>query len=132
MRFAVSGEGHEQDRRQILQLERDWNHVYLVNDPAPLQQIVADDYVGTEPDGRRVTKKDLIAELKGPSDLESSHINEDDITMRFYGDTAVVNGSESWRRKDGKAGRFIWTDIFVKRDNKWMVVASQDLEAAPK
>jgi hypothetical protein len=132
IKLAVSAEDHAQDRAQILQLEREWNHVYLVNDPAPLQHIIADDYLGTEPDGRRVTKKDLIADVKGPSELSSSHVNEGDATIRFYGDTAVMNGSTDWIQKSGKAGRWIWTDIFVKRDNRWMVVASQDLEVASK
>ena len=124
---CVASDPHARDRQQILQLEREWNHVYLVNDPAPLDHILADDFLGTEPDGRRATKKDMVAEVKGPSNLASSHINEDDITIRYYGETAVVNGSESWMQKDGKAGRYIWTDIFVKRDGRWAVVASQDL-----
>jgi len=117
------------DREQILKLEREWNHVYLVNDPAPLGHILADDFFGTEPDGHRVHKQDMVAEVKGPSNLASSHINEDDITIRYYGETAVVNGSESWVQKDGKAGRYIWTDVFVRRNGRWAVVASQDLEA---
>jgi hypothetical protein len=125
---SVAADPHTRDREQILQIEREWNHVYLVNDPAPLDHILADDFFGTEPDGRRANKKDMIAEVKGPSNLASSHINEDDITIRYYGETAVVNGSESWVQKDGKAGRYIWTDIFVKRNGRWAVVASQDLE----
>jgi len=45
----------------------------------------------------------------------------------------VVNGSESWKLKqDGKSGRYIWTDIFVKRNGRWQVVASQDLEVVNK
>ena len=47
--------------------------------------------------------------------------------IRFYDDVAVVNGTENWKRKDGKSGRFIWTDVIVKRQNKWRVVSSQDL-----
>ena len=126
--LATAADEHAQDREQILQIEREWNHVYLVNDPAPLGHIIADDYLGTTPDGRRVTKKDLIAEVTGPSDLASTHINENDITIRYYGATAIVNGSESWVQKDGKTGRYIWTDVFVKRNDQWAVVSSQDLE----
>jgi hypothetical protein len=55
-----------------------------------------------------------------------------DKTIRFYSDTAVVNGSESWKQDDGKSGRYIRTDIFVKRTGKWQVVASQDLEVDDK
>jgi hypothetical protein len=121
------------DREQILQLERDWTQSFVTMDVAANERIVADDFLGTEPDGKRIKKADLIAEVKTGDALLSNRLNEDDVTIRFYGQTAVVNGSESWKRKpDGKTGRFIWTDIFVKRTGKWQVVASQDLEVLDK
>jgi len=124
---------HSADREQIIQLERDWTQAFVTNDVAANDRIVADDYLGTEPSGRRITKADLSADLKsGVVPLASNHLNEDDVTIRFYGETAVVNGSESWKQKDGKSGRYIWTDVFVKRNGRWQVVASQDLEVDGK
>ena len=124
---------HAADREQIIQLERDWTRAFVTNDVAANDRVVADDYLGTEPSGKRITKADLSADLKsGAVPLASNHLNEDDLTIRFYGETAVVNGSESWKQKDGKSGRYIWTDIFVKRNGKWQIVASQDLEVPDK
>lgn len=124
--------GTPADREQIIQLERDWTQSFVTMDVAANQRIVADDFFGTEPDGRRSKKADILKELKTEEPLASNHLNEDDLTIRFYGQTAVVNGSESWKLKSGKAGKFIWTDVFVKRNGKWQVVASQDLEVADK
>jgi hypothetical protein len=125
--------GQDGDRETILQLERDWTQSFVTMDVAANQRIVADDYLGTEPDGRRITKADVLAEVKAGDALESNRLNEDDVKIRFYGNVAVVNGSESWKRKpDGKTGRFIWTDVFVNRNGKWQVVTSQDLEVADK
>lgn len=133
VRAAYPDAGSTADRGQILQLERDWTKSFVTMDVAANERIVADDFLGTEPDGKRVRKADLIAEVKTGEALASNHLNEDDVTVRFYGQTAVVNGSESWKRKsDGKTGRFIWTDVFVKREGKWQVVASQDLEVLDK
>jgi hypothetical protein len=120
------------DREKILQLERDWTQSFVTMDVAANQRIVADDFFGTEPDGKRSRKADLITEVKTGEPLVSNHLNEEDITIRFYDQTAVVNGSETWKRKDGKTGRWIWTDVFVKRKGTWQVVASQDLEALDK
>jgi len=121
------------DKAQIIQLERDWVQSWVTMDAAANDRIIADDFLGTEPDGKRVTKADLMKELKDDATLASNRLNEDDLTIRLYGDTAVVNGSESWKlKKDGKTGRYIWTDIFVKRNGKWQVVASQDLEMPDK
>lgn len=124
--------GTAADREQIIQLERDWTQSFVTMDVAANQRIVADDYFGTEPDGRRSKKADILNEVKTEEPLASNHLNEDDVTIRFYGQTAVVNGSENWKLKSGKTGKFIWTDVFVKRNGKWQVVASQDLEVADK
>ena len=136
MSFIASAQaptkGTAGDRDQILQLERDWTQSFVTMDVAANERIVAGDFLGTEPDGKRITKADIIAEVKTGEALASNHLNENDVTIRFYGETAVVNGSESWKQKNGKSGRFIWTDIFVKRDGKWQVVASQDLEVLDK
>lgn len=121
------------DREKILQLERDWTQSFVTMDVAANERIVADDFFGTEPDGKRITKADLIAEVKTGDALASNRLNENDVKIRFYGQTALVNGSESWKRKsDGKTGRWIWTDVFVKRNGQWQVVASQDLEVMDK
>ncbi len=134
--FVSSAQTHDTgspgDREQILQLERDWTQSFVTMDVGANERIVADDFLGTEPDGKRIRKADLIAEVKTDEALQSNRLNEDDVTIRFYGQTAVVNGSESWKQRDGKSGRFIWTDIFVKRNGKWQVVASQDLEVLDK
>ncbi|MBI3477228.1 MAG: nuclear transport factor 2 family protein [Acidobacteria bacterium] len=129
---AQSATGNSADREQILQLERDWTQSFVAMDVAANQRIVADDFLGTETDGKRVKKADIIAEVKTGEALVSNRLNEDDVTIRFYGQTAVVNGSESWKRKDGKTGRWVWTDVFVKRSGKWQVVASQDFEVMDK
>jgi len=131
--YGMSGTNGKSDKEQILQLERDWCESFVSTGAAANERILADDCVGTESDGTRVTKADVIAELNKGEPLISDHLNENDVTVRFYGNTAVVNGSESWKRKpDGKTGRNIWTDIFVKRNGHWQIVASQDLEVLDK
>ncbi len=136
MSFIASAQaptkGTAGDRQQILQMERDWTQSFVTMDVAANERIVADDYLGTETNGKRITKADLLAELKSEDALASNRLNEDDVTIRFYGQTAVVNGSSSWKQRDGKVGRFVWTDVFVKRNGKWQVVASQDLEVLDK
>jgi hypothetical protein len=51
------------------------------------------------------------------------------VKVRFFGDTAVAQGSESWERRTGKPrlGRFVWTDTWVRRNGHWQIVAAEDL-----
>jgi len=51
-----------------------------------------------------------------------------DMNVRIFGDTAVVTGTDDEiTLKDGKKsnGHYVWTDVFVKRNGKWLAVASQ-------
>jgi uncharacterized protein DUF4440 len=76
-------------------------------------------------DGEILTKSQAVADAKkGPGDFLSDHL--DYAHVRFFGDTAVVQGSETWARKGGRKGRFIWTDTWLRRDGKWQIVAAED------
>ena len=118
------------DKTQILDIERRWAEQVVTNDVETLKQILADDYIGTEPNGKRQTTAEAIAEAKaGPSEFASNHLN-DDVKVRIYGNFAIAQGTETFKRKDATVGRFIWTDVFAKRNGRWFVIASQDLEVA--
>ena len=67
--------------------------------------------------GTRVSPPAFISNRIGP------------VTVRFYGDAAVAQGSETWERRSGepRKGRFVWTDTWIRRDGVWKIVASEDL-----
>lgn len=54
----------------------------------------------------------------------------DNVEVRFFGDTAVAHGDETWVKKDGTTGRYVWTDIWVRRNGEWQIVAAQDAAAS--
>ena len=54
----------------------------------------------------------------------------DEIDIRFYDDMAIAWGSETWVKKDGSTGRFVWTDIWAYENGKWKIVAAQDAASA--
>jgi len=81
-------------------------------DTSSEERILADDFIGIDPDGTAVDKAKAISETRlGAKDYVSNHLR--DVKIRFYGDTAVAQGSESWIRHIGK----------------WQIVAPEDLIA---
>jgi ketosteroid isomerase-like protein len=119
----------------IRQCEAQWAEDTASGKTENVQQFLAEDFIGVDTSGKMYDKK---KEIQGLADdakhFVSNHVNE--IKIRFFGDTAVAQGSESWvgKEADGKErrGRFVWTDTWVKRDGKWQVVAAEDLAAPDK
>jgi len=126
--FAVaqSTDDHASDRAYIKQAESNWAESVPTNDVSVLERILADDFVGVYIDGSHYSKTDAIKDYRTPPfDFVSDHLNE--VEIRFYGDAAVAQGNESWKKKDGTAGKFVWTDTWIRRSGKWQVVAAEDL-----
>ena len=124
--LGQSNDAHAKDRAYIRQAESDWAESVATNDVTVLERIIADDFVGVDIDGSHYSKADMIKRHNThPSEYISNHMNG--VEIRFSGDTAVAQGSESWKKKDGTTGKFVWTDTWIRRDGKWQIVAAEDL-----
>ena len=114
--------------RYIVDSERQWAESVASGETTVLDRILADDFIGVDPKGRFYDKTKMIAETReAPKYFASNHLN--DVKVRFYGDTAVAQGDETWERRSGERGRFVWTDTWVRRGGKWQIVAAEDLIA---
>jgi hypothetical protein len=83
--------------------------------------------IGVDPDGSHYDKTTAISETRfGAKGYISNDLNE--VKVRFYGDAAVAQGSESWVRRTGspQRGRFVWTDTWIRRNGQWQIVAAED------
>ena len=116
--------------RYIRESEAQWAESVATGDTSAIQRILSDDFIGTDPKGNLYDKAQMIADTKdAPKYFVSNHL--DQVKIRFFGNTAVAQGSESWVRRDGERGRFVWTDTWVLRNGRWQIVAAEDLIAAP-
>lgn len=123
-----SGYDQKETERYITESERQWAESVANGDSSVIQRILADDFVGVDTKGRHYDKAKMISETAdGPKYFLSNHLNE--VKIRFYGDTAVAQGDESWERKNGERGRFVWTDTWIRRNGQWQIVAAEDLIA---
>jgi ketosteroid isomerase-like protein len=114
--------------RYIKESERLWAESVANGDASVVERILADDYVGVDPDGGFYDKAKMVSGTReAPKEYISNHLNE--VKVRFFGDTAVAQGSESWVRRTGSPlrGQFVWTDTWIRRNGKWQIVAAEDL-----
>jgi ketosteroid isomerase-like protein len=130
--FVVKAQDMEQAKaeRYIKESEAQWAEADVKGDIAAVGRILADDFVGVAPDGTLYDKAEEIKNTREDNgNTLSNHVNE--VKVRFFGDTAVAQGTETWERRSGdpKKGSYVWTDTWVKRNGKWQIVAAEDLLA---
>ncbi len=113
----------------IKQLEHDWTDAEKAGDTDKLSAIIADDWVGIGTDGKE-TKKDLLADIKsGGSKIESFDFGP--IEVKVLGSVAIAQGSDtekSTTKGKDSSGKWVWMDVFVKRDGKWVAVRSENAQ----
>lgn len=113
--------------QSVLQLTRDWLAAEERHDRATLQRIIADDFQGIAPMGQTVFKEEILP-VEGAQSGGLS-ISTSELKARVFGDTAVVTARGV--QKSGEKRELRFTVIFVKRDNRWQMVAGH-LSAVPK
>jgi hypothetical protein len=121
------GSPEEETVKFIIAAETKWANSACSLQP-DLKDVIADDFQGTSPSGRRYGKKDAIS--SDPNSL-SRDCQLGEVKVRFFGDSiAIAYGEESAisKAKDGKETKhcLIWTDTWLKRAGKWQIVAAQD------
>ncbi len=128
--LAQKADAHAADRAYIEKAESDWAESVANHDCSIPERVMADDFAGIDVDGSQYTKADSVKMChKGPSNFLFNHLGK--VEVRFFGDIAIAQGDEEWKLKDGKTGKFVWTDTWLRRNGKWQVVAAEDLIPSP-
>ena len=116
------------DEQQILQLFADGDRALISADPTELDRIYADDYVQHDESGKPSSKQDLIRVLTS-GELRILSMTSTSRRVRFLReDVAVVHGSEEdeiERAGQRSTVRYVYSDVVMKRNDRWQIVASQ-------
>jgi hypothetical protein len=121
----------DQTAKYIIEMERKWAEGVCV-DNGVVARLLADDFQGTSTTGARFTKVD---ELKDEQSERTAHdCGLDEAKVHYFGDSlAVVYGREHAVGKDKSNPNAkvcqVWTDTWLKRGNRWQIIASQDNRA---
>lgn len=118
---------------QIKKLEQDWAQAIVKDPAAAVDKFEADDITSTDPTGR-VTDKAQDRKDFGSGDLKFESVEQSDMKTQVYGNVVVVTGKSTDKgtyKGQDISGVYRFTDIWVKRNGKWMAVASQYNKVQP-
>lgn len=96
---------------------------FLNSDVAWYDAHLTPDYRVVFPDGSFYDKGSLLAAAAHPvTSFKSFPVTEVDI--RLFGDVALIHAENPYEGKDGRKGVNRYTDIWQKRDGRWVCVAA--------
>src|SRR4051812_24354148 len=111
-------------------------HEFLTNvdKPEMHDRFWADDLIYTGASGAVKTKADIMKSMRGesaktpdaskPAEKKDTY-DAEDITVRQFGDTAVLNFRLVQHAGDGKTNNYRNSGTFVKRNGQWQAVSWQ-------
>jgi ketosteroid isomerase-like protein len=103
-------------------------------DWAALDEVVGDDFEYTHSTGKRENKAQWLAGIQ----TRRRAIEHEDLTVRLFGDVALVSGSSVNHYAEPFIGDSHYGSIldvllvFVKRDGDWQIVAQHGVKNAEK
>ena len=130
--IAVSGFAQSApDAAELTKLLNDFLAGASRNDAAMHDRFWAEDLIYTGSSGRRVSKADIMKDVRGATEPSKTVYTAEDVRIRQYGDTAIVAF-----RLVGTTGKevanYLNSGTFLKRDGKWQVVNWQATRMPPK
>ena len=128
-RVVSDAGGPLDDAGQLLYMEREWNDADKNHDSSWFERNYDDDVTDiSSRTGALQRKSDVLASVKTDKSVADS-LELSELTVRIEGNTGVVTGINHVKGKDEKGVAFDrrarFTDVFIKRDGRWRVLATQ-------
>ena len=83
---------------------------------------LAEDYMATNPDGSLVDKAGFLARFKKP--YGGTQLRASQVHIQLVGDVGLIHASFEDTMPDGRTGRGRYTDIWARRDGRWLCVSA--------
>ena len=118
----MSCPGSSADLDVLLDLNRDYIRSVQAADVKRFDEILADDFYCSNPDGSLVDRADFLKQTALP--VRISGLAAQDIKVRIMGDVAIIHARTTYAMPDGRPGSGRYTDVRARRDGRWLAVSA--------
>ncbi|HXA64326.1 MAG TPA: nuclear transport factor 2 family protein [Bryobacteraceae bacterium] len=115
--------GTDHDRARLHQLNEQYIDAVLRADVNWYREHLADDFMCIDSEATVFDKDGFLQHIAFGPYLTDYKIKN--VIVRIYGETALVQATGLFTRKDGAPGVCRYTDIYVRAGNDWKVVSAQ-------
>jgi len=110
------------DRATLSALNRDYIGAVQAGDVRWFGDNLAEDFLCSNPDGGLVDKAQFLEQTARPPTI--SGLDIDDVRIRLIGDVALIHARTRYRTPSGEPRRGRYTDVWARRDGRWLCVAA--------
>jgi ketosteroid isomerase-like protein len=106
----------------LTELNRDYIQSVQHGDVRRFDEILADDFLCSNPDGSLVDRKAFLEQTAEPVTI--ANLEAHDVNVRLMGDFAIIHARTTYTRPDGQAGAGRYTDVWARRGGRWLAVSA--------
>ena len=110
------------DLATLLELNGDYIRSVQTSDVRRFDEILADDFLCSNPDGSLVDRAAFLTQTARP--MAISNLEAHDVRVRIIGDVAIIHARTTYTMPDGKAGSGRYTDVWARRQGRWLAVSA--------
>src|SRR6516165_5884196 len=110
------------DLDTLTALNRDFTASVQKGDEKRFKEILADDFMISNPDGSLLDKAEFLKVTALPVTI--SGLVVENVQIRLLGDFAIIHARFNSRSADGKPRRGRYTDNWARRDGTWVAVSA--------
>ncbi|HYB10460.1 MAG TPA: nuclear transport factor 2 family protein [Alphaproteobacteria bacterium] len=110
------------DFEALTVLNRDYIHSVQHGDVRRFSQILAEDFLCSNPDGSLVDKPQFLVQTGRPVTISDLAI--EDVRVRILGDVAIIHARTSYTTAEGERRNGRYTDVWARRNGAWLAVSA--------
>jgi ketosteroid isomerase-like protein len=110
------------DLDTLQQLNRDYITSVQTSDVRRFDEILAEDFLCSNPDGSLVDRAAFLAQTARPVTITS--LEARDVVVRLLGDVAIIHARTTYTLPDGRPGTGRYTDVWARRGGRWLAVSA--------
>jgi hypothetical protein len=114
--------GTTSDLDVLVDLNREYIRSVQTSDTKWFRDTLADDFRCSLPDGTLIDRERFLERAARPLDITSLQVH--DVDVRLLDNVAIVHARTTFTTSDGRPGTGRYTDVWARRQGRWLAVAA--------